>query len=124
MLLSACIPKVEPKRGWKLDFSNGNVQSVNVNVGLFAGVIFEQNSDEIQAAFKMAMSNYIENGTSRKFELEADLDVINTADAFKLSKISEFQVILSIYRTEGMPVDGWSDGAAPSQSNGAPPPSR
>ena len=54
------------------------------------GAIFEQGTDEIQSAFKFAMLNHNLNVTARRFELQAYVDVINTADAFKLSKLSEY----------------------------------
>ncbi|XP_055317645.1 glutamate receptor 1-like isoform X2 [Sitodiplosis mosellana] len=51
------------------------------------GAIFEQGTDEVQSAFKFAMLNHNLNVTSRRFELQAYVDVINTADAFKLSRL-------------------------------------
>lgn len=36
------------------------------------------------------MLNHNQNVTARKFELQAYVDVINTADAFKLSRLSEY----------------------------------
>ncbi|GLV33707.1 Glutamate receptor IB [Carabus blaptoides fortunei] len=51
------------------------------------GAIFEQGTDEVQSAFKFAMLNHNQNITSRRFELQAYVDVINTADAFKLSRL-------------------------------------
>lgn len=56
---------------------------------LFAGAIFEQGTDEVQSAFKFAMLNHNLNVTARRFELQAYVDVINTADAFKLSRLSK-----------------------------------
>lgn len=53
------------------------------------GAIFEQGTDEVQSAFKYAMLNHNLNVSSRRFELQAYVDVINTADAFKLSRLSE-----------------------------------
>ncbi|KAL2719666.1 glutamate receptor 1 isoform X2 [Vespula squamosa] len=53
------------------------------------GAIFEQGTDEIQSAFRFAMFNHNKNTTIRKFELQAYVDVINTADAYKLSRLSE-----------------------------------
>ncbi|XP_076298659.1 glutamate receptor IB isoform X1 [Lasioglossum baleicum] len=50
------------------------------------GAIFEQGTDEVQSAFKYAMLNHNKNNT-RKFELQAFVDVINTADAYKLSRL-------------------------------------
>lgn len=55
----------------------------------FAGAIFEQGTEEVQAAFKFALHNYNGNSTARRFELQAYVDVINTADAFKLSRLSK-----------------------------------
>uniref|UniRef100_A0A8D8LQ99 Glutamate receptor 1 n=5 Tax=Cacopsylla melanoneura TaxID=428564 RepID=A0A8D8LQ99_9HEMI len=51
------------------------------------GAIFEQGTDEVQSAFKFAMLTHNQNHTTRKFELQAYVDVINTADAFKLSRL-------------------------------------
>lgn len=55
-----------------------------------SGAIFEQGTDEVQSAFKFAVLMHNQNLTSRRFELQAYVDVINTADAFKLSRISEY----------------------------------
>ncbi|KAL3274875.1 hypothetical protein HHI36_019657, partial [Cryptolaemus montrouzieri] len=57
------------------------------------GAIFEQGTDEVQTAFKFAMLNHNQNMTARRFELQAYVDVINTADAFKLSRLicNQFQ---------------------------------
>lgn len=55
----------------------------------FSGAIFEQGTDEVQTAFKFAMLNHNQNVTARRFELQAYVDVINTADAFKLSRLSK-----------------------------------
>ncbi|XP_031359007.1 glutamate receptor 1-like [Photinus pyralis] len=57
------------------------------------GAIFEQGTDEVQTAFKFAMLTHNQNVTGRRFELQAYVDVINTADAFKLSRLicSQFQ---------------------------------
>ncbi|XP_018318730.2 glutamate receptor 1 [Agrilus planipennis] len=51
------------------------------------GAVFEQGTDEIQTAFKFAVANHNKNLTGRRFELQAFVDIINTADAFKLSKL-------------------------------------
>ncbi|CAH2103919.1 unnamed protein product [Euphydryas editha] len=53
------------------------------------GAIFDQNTDEIQNVFKYAMTVHNQNISSRRLELQAYVDVINTADAFKLSRLSE-----------------------------------
>jgi len=36
------------------------------------------------------MMNHNQNITTRKFELQAFVDVINTADAYKLSRLSKY----------------------------------
>ncbi|XP_076633776.1 glutamate receptor IB isoform X2 [Colletes latitarsis] len=51
------------------------------------GGIFGKGTDEVQSAFKFAMLNHNQNTTSRKFELQAFVDVISTADAYKLSRL-------------------------------------
>ncbi|KAJ9577053.1 hypothetical protein L9F63_006373, partial [Diploptera punctata] len=51
------------------------------------GAIFEQGTDEVQSAFKFAMLNHNQNVTARRFELHSYVDVINTADAYKLSHL-------------------------------------
>ncbi|XP_059614013.1 glutamate receptor 1-like [Phlebotomus argentipes] len=51
------------------------------------GAIFEQGTDEVQSAFKFAVLNHNLNISARRFELQAYVDVINTADAFKLSRL-------------------------------------
>ncbi|XP_028032174.1 glutamate receptor 1-like [Bombyx mandarina] len=50
------------------------------------GVVFDQNTEEIQNAFKFAM---VQHSTSNRSRLDFQLyvDVINTADAFKLSRL-------------------------------------
>lgn len=55
----------------------------------FPGAIFEQGTDEVQSAFKFAMLNHNLNVTGRRFELQAYVDLISTADAFKLSRLSK-----------------------------------
>lgn len=55
------------------------------------GAIFEQGTDEMQAAFRYAVIQFNRiNETGRKFELQAFVDVINTADTYKLSRLSKF----------------------------------
>lgn len=56
---------------------------------IFTGAIFEQGTDEVQSAFKFAMLNHNLNVTGRRFELQAFVDLISTADAFKLSRLSK-----------------------------------
>ena len=54
------------------------------------GAIFERGTDEMQAAFRYAVVQFNRiNETLRKFELQAFVDVINTADTYKLSRLSE-----------------------------------
>lgn len=62
---------------------------ITVVIIFSAGAIFEQGSDEVQTAFKLAVFKHNQNNTERRFELQAYVDVIKTADAFKLSKLSE-----------------------------------
>ncbi|XP_015125944.1 glutamate receptor 1 isoform X1 [Diachasma alloeum] len=51
------------------------------------GAMFEQGTEEVQSAFKYAIAVHNQNNVSRKFDLQAWVDVINTADAFKLSRL-------------------------------------
>lgn len=57
------------------------------------GAIFEQGSEEVQSAFKFAILTYNKNVSGRRFELQAFVDIINTADAFKLSRLSKFFIL-------------------------------
>ncbi|XP_046410710.1 glutamate receptor 1 isoform X1 [Neodiprion pinetum] len=65
------------------------------------GAIFEQGNDEVQSVFKFAMLNYNENVTGRRFELQAFVNVINTADAFKLSHLICNQFSRGVYSMLG-----------------------
>ncbi|EDV95692.1 GH15847 [Drosophila grimshawi] len=65
------------------------------------GAIFEQGTDEVQSAFKYAMLNHNLNVSSRRFELQAYVDVINTADAFKLSRLICNQFSRGVYSMLG-----------------------
>jgi len=67
----------------------------------FLGAIFEQGSDEVQTAFKLAVFKHNQNNTERRFEVQAYVDVIKTADAFKLSKLSEF-LFFNLPKTDQM----------------------
>lgn len=58
----------------------------------FIGAIFEQGSEEVQLAFKFAILAHNKNVSGRRFELQAFVDVINTADAFKLSRLSKLTI--------------------------------
>jgi hypothetical protein len=62
---------------------------LTVNLSIISGAIFEQGTDEVQSAFKFAMLNHNQNVTARRFELHSYVDVINTADAYKLSHLSK-----------------------------------
>ncbi|CAF4750608.1 unnamed protein product [Pieris macdunnoughi] len=54
------------------------------------GAIFEKDTEEIQNVFKYAMAVHNQNISTRRLELQAFVDVINTADAFKLSRLTTF----------------------------------
>lgn len=57
--------------------------------------MFDQNTEEIQNAFKFAMMQHsAPNRTRLDFQLY--VDVINTADAFKLSRLSKWIMFLKI----------------------------
>lgn len=78
-----------------LNLSNKNFPTQRLfnqlsNLCLIPGAIFEQGTDEVQSAFKFAMLNHNLNVTGRRFELQAFVDLISTADAFKLSRLSEY----------------------------------
>uniref|UniRef100_A0A1A9ZC12 Receptor ligand binding region domain-containing protein n=2 Tax=Schizophora TaxID=43738 RepID=A0A1A9ZC12_GLOPL len=68
---------------------------------LILSAIFEQGTDEVQSAFKYAMLNHNLNVSSRRFELQAYVDVINTADAFKLSRLICNQFSRGVYSMLG-----------------------
>ncbi|KAL1517035.1 hypothetical protein ABEB36_000854 [Hypothenemus hampei] len=70
-LISICIPLIHC--------------SISEKVPL--GAIFEQGTDDVQTAFKFALASHNKNDSGRRFELQAYVDVINTADAFKLSRL-------------------------------------
>ncbi|XP_050512896.1 glutamate receptor 1 [Diabrotica virgifera virgifera] len=65
------------------------------------GAIFEQGTDDVQTAFKFAMLQHNQNISSRKFEFQAYVDVINTADAFKLSRLICTQFSRGVYSMLG-----------------------
>lgn len=66
--------------------------------GLFpAGAIFEQGTEDIQSAFKFAMLNHNSDLTNKKFELLASVDIIKTADVFKLSRLSKSLFLFFFY---------------------------
>ncbi|XP_052121779.1 glutamate receptor 1-like [Frankliniella occidentalis] len=66
---------------------HGLIVAAEADVNLPLGAIFDQGTDEIRLAFEFAMLSHNHNMSGRRYELEAFVDVINTADAFKLSKL-------------------------------------
>ncbi|XP_060656054.1 glutamate receptor 1 isoform X1 [Drosophila nasuta] len=84
---------------------SGNISCVSAQPSLTEkiplGAIFEQGTDEVQSAFKYAMLNHNLNVSSRRFELQAYVDVINTADAFKLSRLICNQFSRGVYSMLG-----------------------
>ncbi|XP_021197940.3 glutamate receptor 1 isoform X1 [Helicoverpa armigera] len=50
------------------------------------GVVFDQNTEEIQNAFKFAMLQH-SNANKSSLDFQLYVDIINTADAFKLSRL-------------------------------------
>jgi len=69
------------------------------------GAIFEQGSTQTQTAFKYALTVRNRATEDRKFELQAFVDVINTADAFKLSRISKCPpVLLCVAQVDKFPL--------------------
>lgn len=56
---------------------------------MITGVVFDQNTDEIQNAFKFAVLQYT-NPNKTRLDFQLYVDVINTADAFKLSRLSKY----------------------------------
>ncbi|XP_076169974.1 glutamate receptor IB isoform X2 [Ptiloglossa arizonensis] len=69
-------------------------------IQIVAGAIFEQGTDEVQSAFRFAMSNH-NNNTTRKFDLLVFVQVINTADAYKLSRLICDQFSRGVYSMLG-----------------------
>lgn len=65
-----------------------------INFFSLSGAIFEQGTDEVQSAFKFAVLNHNSNATGRRFELQVFVDLISTADAYKLSKLSEYKTTI------------------------------
>ncbi|CAH0703355.1 unnamed protein product [Spodoptera exigua] len=52
-----------------------------------SGVVFDQNTEEIQNAFKFAMLQHSNNANKSNLDFQLYVDIINTADAFKLSRL-------------------------------------
>ncbi|XP_069686217.1 glutamate receptor 1-like isoform X2 [Periplaneta americana] len=65
------------------------------------GAIFEQGTDEVQAALGFALLNHNKNVTARRFELHSYLNVISTADAYKLSHLICNQFALGVFSMVG-----------------------
>ncbi|KAH8364845.1 hypothetical protein KR084_012569, partial [Drosophila pseudotakahashii] len=76
-------------------------QAASLTEKIPLGAIFEQGTDDVQSAFKYAMLNHNLNVSSRRFELQAYVDVINTADAFKLSRLICNQFSRGVYSMLG-----------------------
>ncbi|XP_030570348.1 glutamate receptor 1 [Drosophila novamexicana] len=76
-------------------------QSASLTEKIPLGAIFEQGTDDVQSAFKYAMLNHNLNVSARRFELQAYVDVINTADAFKLSRLICNQFSRGVYSMLG-----------------------
>lgn len=60
---------------------------------LFLGAVFEQGTTQTQTAFKYAVTVRNQPTEEKRIvdmEFQAFVNVINTADAFKLSRISEY----------------------------------
>ena len=57
------------------------------------GAIFEVGTDEMQAAFRHAVAQFNrmnESANGRRYELQAFVDIISTADTVKLSRLSKY----------------------------------
>lgn len=67
------------------------------------GAVFEQGTTQTQTAFKYALA--VRNGPEEQrrngdVEFQAFVNVINTADAFKLSRISKYQLVYCLLRID------------------------
>ncbi|XP_013149588.1 PREDICTED: glutamate receptor 1-like [Papilio polytes] len=62
--------------------TKGHVRSDVVSIG----AVFDKTTDEIQEAFKLAVIQF-SNANRTRWEFQLFVDVINTADAFKLSRL-------------------------------------
>ena len=61
-------------------------------------MVFERGNEEVQSAFRYAVEQFNRvNETARKFELRAFVDLINTADTYKLSRLSQFSFFCRKY---------------------------
>ncbi|XP_045107939.1 glutamate receptor 1-like isoform X2 [Portunus trituberculatus] len=65
------------------------------------GAIFDQDNREIQGAFLHAIQQHNQNTTSRRLQLHAFVDIISTADAFKISRLICRQFSRPVYAMVG-----------------------
>ncbi|XP_011559283.3 glutamate receptor 1 isoform X1 [Plutella xylostella] len=72
---------------FNLNYYNNSVHGQTRTDKIGIGVVFDQNTEEIQNAFKFAMMQHTSLNTSRRLDFQAYVDIINTADAFKLSRL-------------------------------------
>lgn len=71
-------------------------QLMRKDVFSFLGAIFEVGTDEMQAAFRHAVAQFNrmnESANGRRYELQAFVDIISTADTVKLSRLSKIDFI-------------------------------
>lgn len=86
--------KLSPRGDVNVEGRQGRRMYLNTRVFwscLVTGAVFEQGTTQTQTAFKYALA--VRNGPEEQrrgdVEFQAFVNVINTADAFKLSRISE-----------------------------------
>ncbi|XP_068232911.1 glutamate receptor 1-like [Palaemon carinicauda] len=86
-----------------LIFSGGTLRGVQPTTGdtIHLGAIFDKEARDIIAAFSHALDVYNENTTLRRFELRAYVDIIRTADAFKISRLICNQFSRPVYAMVG-----------------------
>ncbi|XP_066945637.1 glutamate receptor 1-like [Macrobrachium rosenbergii] len=65
------------------------------------GAIFDKDSREIQGAFLYALNEHNQNISGRHFHLHAYVDIISTADAFKISRLVCSQFSRPVYAMVG-----------------------
>ncbi|CAK1588596.1 unnamed protein product [Parnassius mnemosyne] len=66
----------------------------------FPGVVFDKNSDEIQNAFKLAVFQYT-NPNKTRLDFELLVNIISTADAFKISRLICNQISHNVFAMLG-----------------------
>ncbi|XP_063632819.1 glutamate receptor 1-like [Cydia splendana] len=66
---------------------SGQVRDKDKGEKVPIGVVFDQNTEEIQNAFKFAIMQHSTLNKTSKLDFQLYVDVINTADAFKLSRL-------------------------------------